>query len=266
MTLDRPWTIVRGDGPLVAVSLHSGHAVRPDVAALMVASEEERLREEDPLTDRWAAVAPNRVTVRSSRFEADFNRPREQAIYRTLAESWGIHVWQGELPERIVEDSLARYDAFYGEVTELLEDLRARHRRFVVLDIHSYCHRRGGAGAPADDPRANPELNLGTESIDRDLWGALVDRFREDLRSFDGSDRRFDVRENVRWKGGYFPRWVNREYAGEACAITVEVRKDYIDEWSGEIDSDEVERVGAALRSAVPGLLEELAAVEGDRR
>ena len=46
----------------------------------------------------------------------------------------------------------------------------------------------------------------------------------------------------------------------------VEVRKDYIDEWSGEVDGDEFERVDAALRSAVPGLLEELAAVEEQGR
>lgn len=98
-------------------------------------------------------------------------------------------MWRGELLERIVEGTLARYDAFYREVTELLEDLRASHRRFVVLDLHSYCHRRGGAGTPPDDPQANPELNLGTESIDRDLRGSLVDHFREDLRAFDGSDR-----------------------------------------------------------------------------
>ena len=46
---------------MVATSVHAGHQVRPDLAELMVVTEAERLREEDPYTDRIGAVVPDRV-------------------------------------------------------------------------------------------------------------------------------------------------------------------------------------------------------------
>src|ERR687884_306413 len=60
-----------------------------------------------------------------------------------------------------------------------------RGQRFVVLDLHSYNHRRSGPEAPPADPAGNPEINVGTGSLDRERWGPLVDRFADDLRTVD---------------------------------------------------------------------------------
>ena len=66
----------------MATAVHAGHELRPEIAEAMVLDEAERFREEDPFTDRLAAVVPDHVVTRRSRFEADLNRPRREAIYR----------------------------------------------------------------------------------------------------------------------------------------------------------------------------------------
>ncbi|HEU4335868.1 MAG TPA: hypothetical protein VFR45_01015, partial [Nocardioides sp.] len=49
------------DGPVVATSVHAGHELRPEIAEAMVLDRAERFREEDPFTDRLAAVVPDHV-------------------------------------------------------------------------------------------------------------------------------------------------------------------------------------------------------------
>ena len=67
-------------GPVVATSVHAGHDLRPEIAEAMVLDEATRLREEDPFTDRIAAGVRDRVVTTRSRFEADLNRPRREAV------------------------------------------------------------------------------------------------------------------------------------------------------------------------------------------
>ena len=57
----RVFTVEEGRGPLDATAIHDGHAVRPEVERLMALDEASRLREEDPFTGRWTAVAATRI-------------------------------------------------------------------------------------------------------------------------------------------------------------------------------------------------------------
>jgi N-formylglutamate amidohydrolase len=84
------WQLVHGEGPLVAAAIHAGHAVRNEVAGYFALDDDGRLREEDPFTDTWAEIAPSRVVALRSRFEVDFNRPREKAVYRRPEDAWGL--------------------------------------------------------------------------------------------------------------------------------------------------------------------------------
>ncbi len=257
--MNRPeWNITVGDSPLVATAIHDGHEVRPEVAQWMALPEPERLREEDPFTASWTAVAPTRIVGRRSRFEVDLNRPREKAVYRRPEDAWGLKVWRDELPEDIVERSLEIYDTFYAEVREVLQDLERRFGRFVVFDLHTYNHRRDGADQPPADPEANPEVNLGTGTIDRARWGPLVDRFIKDLRSFDFLGRRLDVRENVKFKGGNFSRWIHESFPESGCSLAIEFKKFFMDEWSGKLDRGKSDAIRRALEATAPGVLEEL--------
>lgn len=237
--------------PLVATAIHHGHDVRPEVAELLAVDDNTRRREEDPHTGALTAVAPARVVVHRSRFEVDLNRSREDGVYRCPDEAWGLEMWKQAPPAGVIAGSVRLYDEWHARMAALLEEAAARHGAFVVLDLHSYNHRRDGAGGPPADPRANPEVNVGTGSLDRGRWGPLVDAFMAALASHGG----LDVRENVRFRGGHFPRWVNETFAGRGCALALEFKKTWVDEWSGEVDHGHLDRLVAALRHAVPPTL-----------
>jgi hypothetical protein len=247
-----------GESPLLAAAIHDGHAVRDEVAKYLALDEAQRLREEDPFTREWAEVAPNRVIGLRSRFEVDLNRPREKAVYRVPEDAWGLRVWREEPPEALFHRSLEEYDAFYNAVQRLLNRTRQRFGRFVVYDLHSYNHRRAGPEGPPADEEGNPQMNVGTGTMDRAFWTRVVDRFIADLRAYDFPGGRLDVRENVKFKGGQFPAWVNQSFPRTGCALAIEIKKFFMDEWSGEPDRSLIHAIRDALRSTVPGVLEEL--------
>jgi hypothetical protein len=242
----------------VAVAIHHGHSVRDEVARHLALDEDGRLREEDPFTGDWTAMAPTRIVALRSRFEVDLNRPREKAVYRTPEDAWGLKVWKDKVPEEVFERSLSEYDAFYSHMHELLEKIVSESGRFVVFDLHSYNHRREGPDAPAADPAKNPQVNLGTGSMDRTRWGSLVDRFIQELGAFDFPGGRLDIRENVKFRGGHFPTWVHQVFPKTGCALAIEFKKFFMDEWTGKPDQGLLRSIGAALHAVVPGVLEEL--------
>ena len=175
------WQLQFGDGPLVAAAIHDGDDVRDDLLPSMALSPAERLREQDPFTGMWTAIATTRLLGLRSRFEVDLNRPREKAVYLSPDDAWGLEVWTRPPDARQIEASLFAYDAFYEQVGRVLEQLVARHGQIVVFDLHSYNHRRQGPDGPEADPAGNPEVNVGTGSMNRDRWGSIVDRFMKDL-------------------------------------------------------------------------------------
>jgi N-formylglutamate deformylase len=245
--------------PLVTTAIHAGHELRPAVASAMVLEEATRLREEDPFTDRVATAAGGvPVVVHRSRFEIDLNRPRDGAVYMTPEDAWGLDVWREPLTDMEVERSLELYDEFYTELAIRLDDL-AREGPFVVLDLHSYNHRRDGADEPPAPVADNPEVNVGTRDLDRTRWGSVVDRFMDDLAGRQVAGHRLDVRENVRFDGGHLSRWVDERYAGQGCSLAIELKKVFMDEWTGVPDEQHLRQLTAALADAVPALLGELA-------
>ena len=257
--------MVSGEGPLIAVAIHHGHDLRPEVRELVDLRDEDRLREEDPRTGDFTAISPTRFVVHRSRFEVDLNRPRDAAIYLTPEEAWGLRVWNGDLPQDLVDRSIAEYDAFYDALKDTLLAIERAHKRFVVFDIHSYNHRRDGADRPAADPVQNPEINIGTGSMDRKLWAPVVDALINQLSSCKVQGRGLDVRENVRFKGGHLTRWVHETFPGSGCALAIELKKTFMDEWTGEVDSEAAAALQAALQSAVDPVLAALRTVKKRR-
>lgn len=253
--MHKSWALTIGNGPVVAVALHDGHDVRAEVAPLFAVSEADRWREEDPFTAAWTTIADTRMVATRSRFEFDLNRPREKAVYIKPADAWGLKVWHKKPSRAILERSLAEYDAFYATVERVFTDIQRRWGRFVVFDLHTYNHRRFGADALSADPKYNPEINLGTGTMDRHRWQPVVNSFLGDMRNFDFLGRQLDVRENVNFSGGHFSHWVHQTFPDAACVLSIEVKKFFMDEWTNEVDIMQLDAIRHALQSTIPGIL-----------
>lgn len=249
------WTVNRGFSPILGTAIHNGHNVRGDVEALMALPRNDRLREEDPFTEFVIRDLSNRIICHRSRFEVDLNRPREAAVYLSPEQAWGMDIWKEKPLPAAVEQSLAVHDAYYSMLKQVLSDIEERHGCFVVLDIHSYNHRRDGPHAPPSGSETAPDINIGTFSMNRNRWAHVVDPFMEKLRQFDFLGRTMDVRENVAFQGkGEQTRFIHEVFPKTGCAIAVEFKKFFMDEWTCVPDREVLVAMRAMIRSTLPVL------------
>jgi len=158
----------------------------------------------------------------------------------------------------MVDRSLQAYDDFYAHLRHLLERLIADHARVVVFDLHSYNHSREGDGSAAADADGHPEINLGTGTMARALWSPIVDCWLTAMREYDFQGRRLDVRENVKFFGGQLPRWIHENFPNSVCTLAIEVKKFFMNEWTGELDKKQHQAVGSALAHAAAAVSDEL--------
>jgi hypothetical protein len=243
--IERWWTVRQGPGRVLATAIHDGHDLRPEIAREMALADADRLREEDPFTGEAVRDVPFHIVVHRSRFEFDLNRASDTAVYRTPEQCWGLKVWKtGELAPGLVRSSLAIHDEYYRMLGALLDGQASRAGRFLVIDTHSYNHRRGGPDAEPTPQDEAPDINIGTFSMPREQWAFLVDPLMDAMRDFDFNGRQLDVRENVAFQGkGELTRFVHERYPGRACAIAIEFKKFFMDEWSGEPDAAALRRM-----------------------
>lgn len=253
------WDKHIGRDPVVVTAIHSGHAMREELREIMALEEASRLREEDPFTDAWISISDNYILPERSRFEVDLNRARDEAVYISAEDAWGLNLWKTPPTKEMVLRSLDEYDAFYEEMGRLFDMMRARHGHFVVFDLHAYNFRRLGPDAEPQSAEANPEVNIGTATMDRRYGSKLVDRFAPDLRDFDFLGRHLDVCENIKFVGRQFAQWTHDNYPKSACLLAIEFKKFYMDEWSGMGDPIQVQAVRQALASTLPGIKKSLA-------
>ena len=255
------WDEHSGADPIVVTAIHSGHALRAELQETMALDEASRLREEDPFTDAWIAISDNYILPERSRFEVDLNRARDEAVYISPEDAWGLNLWKTPPTREMIIRSLEEYDAFYAELCNVFDEMKAKHGRFVIFDLHAYNYRRLGPDEPPQPAEENPEINIGTGTMDRNFWGPLVDRFIDDLRSFDFLGRHLEVRENVKFVGRQFAQWTHDNYPQSACLIAIEFKKFYMNEWSGLGDPIQIQAIRQALASTIPGIKESLAAL-----
>jgi hypothetical protein len=178
------------------------------------------------------------------------NRSRNAAIVRDPESAWGLNVWTDIPPAEILERSLSEYDAFYEDVRQLIGSLLHDWRRLLVLDLHSYNHRRDGPEQPPAAPAENPDINIGTGTMQRDRWAPLVDSFITTLRGGTVRDGSMDVRENTRFQGGYFPEWLHSRFPENVCVLSIECKKTFMDEWTAQADIARLDELRNAFLAA----------------
>ncbi|WJG09181.1 N-formylglutamate amidohydrolase [Aliiglaciecola sp. LCG003] len=252
------WSVHRGSGPVLATAVHAGHEIRAELESILALEEADRLREEDPYTDVFTKVVENRIIPIRSRFEVDLNRPRDEAVYVSPENAWGLQVWEHPPDKKMIERSLREFDLFYAKTKSLLTQLETEYGQFVVFDIHSYNYRRNGPNEAPADPIDNPDINIGTGSMDHDRWADLVAHFIRDLRAFDYLGGHLDVRENIKFRGRQFALWVHTHFPKSGCVLSIELKKIFIDEWTGRVDIKILHLLVDALKSTLPGIAEEL--------
>ena len=239
---ERWWTVQRGSGPIVATAIHDGHDLRPEVAAAIALPDADRLREEDPFTGLAIVDVPNHIVVHRSRFEFDLNRAPSEAVYDSPEQCWGLKVWHARPADNLIQRSQTIHAAYYRMLGTLLDDIAAGHGRFVLIDVHSYNHRRGGPEGESTPQADAPDINIGTFSMPREEWAFVIDPLIDAMRGFDFNGRRLDVRENVAFQGkGEQTRFVHDRYPRRGCAIALELKKFFMDEWTGVPDPAELD-------------------------
>lgn len=244
--------------PIVSAAIHDGHQIREELHDYILLNEKSRLREEDPFTGKWLSISKNTITTDSSRFEVDLNRPREKAVYLKPEDAWGLKVWKEELPDDVYQRSLKKYYEFYSQLEKEINKQLAQNKFIVIYDLHSYNYKRNGANNPPEDDLLNPEINLGTGTMNHDKWGSLVARFIKDIQGYNFMGRTLDIRENIKFRGGYFPRWIHEKFPNQVCCLSIEFRKFFMDEWTGEPFEDVITEINKILQFTTIGVLEEI--------
>lgn len=251
-----------GEGPLVVTAIHNGHLIRPVLNAYINLSSKQRLREEDPYTGTLAAMFPDHIIANYSRFEVDLNRDRKKAIYLKPEDAWGLHVWRESLPQDEVQESLRNYDNFYTVVEEYLQEIIDHQGFIIVYDLHSYNHLRGGPQSKPADPEKNPEINLGLGNMNQDKWRPVLDTFKKTFKQAWEGKEEPDIRENVKFDGGHFMYWIHERFGDKACAIAIEFKKTFMDEWTNELDEQHLNHIGIALKATEQAVLEQARTLE----
>lgn len=244
------------DSQVAYTAVHAGHDLRDEVRELMVLDEAVRFREEDQYSDRIGSGLASGMVMHRSRFEVDLNRPRKSCIYSYPEDSWGLQVWRdGQVSEKVACGSRQVHDAWYAELGRRVARLAARGP-FVVFDLHTYNHRRDGPDADPAPQEGNPDVNVGTGSLDRQPWIPVVNAFLEAMSTpvIPATGRVLDVRENVRFWGQNEARWVHRRFPDTACVLALEFKKTFIDEWTGEVDEQHLVQLAEALAGTVPAV------------
>lgn len=221
--------------PLLATAIHSGHKLSDELSEHCGISEQDRLREEDPYTNEAAELFPNHITLQSSRFEIDLNRSRERALYLKPDDCWGLPLQRDQLPQRIISSLYEEYDQWYIHLDNVIERLLERHPFIVVLDLHSYNHRRGGADAQPDPQEKNPDIILGRSNLHRKYYDD-VEALRLRLDGTDWQNIQLDCRADVKFPGGYMSRYLNAKYGDRLMAVAVEFKKIFMNEWTSELN------------------------------
>ncbi len=251
------YTIKQASGPLISLALHDGHFIDEDLLIHIALDEHERFREEDPYSAEIANLPITQVVVHSSRFMIDLNRPKDKAIYRHEEDAWGLKVWKEQFPESLKSTLMSYYNHFYQQIENLIKEKIKSYGYFLILDIHSYNHRRESPFKVSPSSES-PEINLGT-FYNHAKWQPICKEFLGYLSACKIADEFPDVRENIVFKGGGFTQWVNKNYGDQGCVISIEFKKTFMDEWTGRANFRHIVHLNRALRGAIPLLNYKLA-------
>lgn len=241
--------------PLLALAIHNGHAMPKELLAGCGIDSATRTREEDPFTDGFACLFPNHVVLETSRFAVDLNRHPDKSVYQVPEDAWGLPVRKEPINAELLEKLQAAHMGWYRLLKHQIERMLTVHPRLLVLDLHSYNHRRGGPEAIPDSQQENPDIILGRNNLHRNHY-PLVQILREKLDGMDYMGTPLDCRCDVKFSGGYLSRWINTQFPDSTICLAIEFKKIFMNEWTGELDLPAYEALKSTFHRAVLEWLE----------
>jgi N-formylglutamate deformylase len=224
---------VREPDNCVAVALHNGSRVRPEVEALLAIDERDRFREEDPYTAEIISDFPIHLVARDSRFEYDLNWEVEECIYSWKEKKWGMQVWKDRPPDSMVDATRKKYLEFHALLDLLLEFALQNERPVLLYDIHAFCYRREQEITWWEDGK--PDINLGTRYINRDHFAPMLEKLLEHMSDITIGDHTLKMAENALFPGGYLTRKYAGTHPGSVLVLAIEFKKIFMDEKTGEL-------------------------------
>jgi N-formylglutamate amidohydrolase len=221
--------------PVLALAIHNGHEMHPELLANCGISEADRLREEDPFTDVFTNAFANKIIVYTSRFTVDLNRNPDKAVYQTPEDCWGLPARINPISEELLAELKQSYNEWYSLLTYTVKRLLKKHPFLLILDLHSFNHRRKGADAEPDPQLENPDIILGRNNMPLSYY-PFVECLRSQLDKKEIDSHTLDCRIDVKFTGGYVSRWLHHSFPNQVLCPAVEFKKIFMDEWSGLLD------------------------------
>jgi len=87
----------------------------------------------------------------------------------------------------------------------------------------------------------------------RRKWAYIVDPFIEALQSAEFQGHRLDIRENVAFEGkGEQTRFIHEKFPANGCAIAIEFKKFFMDEWTGRPNEKALKTMRELIASTLP--------------
>ena len=209
-------------------AIHDGHHLREELGGNCLLDESERLYEEDPYTGALIEDMPITLIGQDSRYEYDLNRGEETCVYET---AWGKEVWKQPLTDEQKNESLDKHRRFYRVAVALAKKLQAIHGSCLFYDMHSYNYiRREESDTPA--------FNIGTEQLDRERWGNVIDHWNNSLNKIEMPDTAMRAALDEVFYGRGNQATVMKPFADNVLVLPTELKKTFMDELTGELHGE----------------------------
>ena len=238
------YSCLSGNSPVLAMAIHAGSRIRPELQPYLLADDFVRRTEEDYGTSAFIENCPEKVIVDDSRAEYDVNRDRELALPLTADRFWGIQIYREVPPDEINRRTLAKYDGFRQFMADYTHAMVEKFGCCYVFDIHSFNpSRQVGKLDPV------PLFCVGT----RNVLPHYRDRADELIRKISALEIPGLInhtRENQPFGGGVFGRRLV-ENDSRVCVFSIEVAKFYMDEKTQLIDFGILQSIGRGLSGLI---------------
>jgi len=209
--------------PSICTAIHSGHHLRAELAERSALTEQQRLHSESPATDAMISSFPITLVAQDSRFEYDINRPLSRSVHQRI---WSQKVWNKSPSRSQLNISHEKHRQFFRILDALIEQLESMFKTCILFDIHSFNYQHL--------EREAPTFNIGTEQIDMDRWGAVVNYFEKKLGKITLPNLHISTAKDDLFYGrGYLVGHVNSRFEN-TLVVPTEVKKIYMDEKTGE--------------------------------